>query len=131
MDSTTPIQPLLVGDAERALALSAALRERGIYITAIRPPTVPAGTARLRITFSAAHGEAEVVRLLVAFEAGLCACTSNNLASAPISCCCTVGACTAGSSRCWRTRLRLGAACRSSSCWVLVVCRLFLFCCSL
>src|SRR3569832_961983 len=71
MDSTTPIQPLLVGDAERALALSAALRERGIYITAIRPPTVPAGTARLRITFSAAHGEAEVDRLLDALEAVL------------------------------------------------------------
>lgn len=71
MNSATPMQPLLVGDAEQALALSAALRAHGIYITAIRPPTVPAGTARLRITFSAAHSEAEVDRLLDALEAVL------------------------------------------------------------
>lgn len=68
MHSETPIQPLLVGDAEQALVLSAALRARGIYITAIRPPTIPTGTARLRITFSAAHGEADVDRLLDALE---------------------------------------------------------------
>ena len=68
MPSESPIQPLRVGDAGRALALSAALRARGILITAIRPPTVPAGGARLRITLSAAHGEAQVDRLLAALE---------------------------------------------------------------
>lgn len=66
--STTPIQPLLVGEAAAALRLSAALRERDILVTAIRPPTVPAGTARLRITFSAAHTEEHVDRLLDALE---------------------------------------------------------------
>src|SRR5690606_14846024 len=55
MDSPTPIQPLLIGDSERAMQLSAGLRARGIMISAIRPPTVPRGTARLRVTLSAAH----------------------------------------------------------------------------
>lgn len=71
LPSMTPIQPLLVGDSEQALAMSTALRARGIYVTAIRPPTVPAGTARLRITLSAAHSEAQVDRLLAALEAVL------------------------------------------------------------
>lgn len=60
----TPIVPLLTGSAERATALSDALLQRGILVTAIRPPTVPAGTARLRITLSAAHEESHVDRLL-------------------------------------------------------------------
>jgi 8-amino-7-oxononanoate synthase len=64
MDSLTPIQPILVGSSERALKLSAALRERGILVGAIRPPTVPAGSARLRVTFSASHSEAQLERLL-------------------------------------------------------------------
>ncbi|VXC13025.1 8-amino-7-oxononanoate synthase [Pseudomonas sp. 9Ag] len=64
MDSPTPIQPILIGSSERALKLSAALRERGILVGAIRPPTVPAGSARLRVTFSASHSEAQVERLL-------------------------------------------------------------------
>jgi 8-amino-7-oxononanoate synthase len=68
MASPTPIQPLMVGDAGVAVALSEALRKRGILITAIRPPTVPEGTARLRVTFSAAHTEAHVDRLLDALE---------------------------------------------------------------
>lgn len=68
MDSCTPIQPLLVGDSGQALALSEALQKQGILISAIRPPTVPAGTARLRITFSAAHEERQVDRLLGALE---------------------------------------------------------------
>lgn len=68
MDSPTPIQPLLIGDSERALQLSAGLRQRGIMITAIRPPTVPQGTARLRVTLSAAHSEADVDRLLEALQ---------------------------------------------------------------
>jgi 8-amino-7-oxononanoate synthase len=64
MPSQTPIQPLLVGDAARALATSDALFERGLLVTAIRPPTVPRGTARLRITFSIDHAEAQVDGLL-------------------------------------------------------------------
>ena len=64
MNSPTPIQPILVGSSERALELSAALRERGIMVGAIRPPTVPAGSARLRVTFNASHSEAQVERLL-------------------------------------------------------------------
>ncbi|MEH6565697.1 MAG: 8-amino-7-oxononanoate synthase [Halopseudomonas sp.] len=73
MDSPTPIQPILVGSSARALALSAALRERGILVTAIRPPTVPRGTARLRVTLSAAHSEDDVAQLLQALEAALAA----------------------------------------------------------
>lgn len=64
MDSFTPIQPLLVGDTQRAVELSAALYARGILISAIRPPTVPEGSARLRITFTAAHNEQHVDHLL-------------------------------------------------------------------
>lgn len=63
-DSDTPIQPLIVGDNAAALALSAALEADGIRVGAIRPPTVAAGTARLRITLSASHGAADVRRLL-------------------------------------------------------------------
>lgn len=69
MDSPTPIQPLLIGDEGEALRLSDALLEQGILISAIRPPTVPEGTARLRITLSAAHSEDQVDRLLAALEA--------------------------------------------------------------
>ena len=64
MDSETPVQLLRVGDPERAVRLSRALLERNILIGAIRPPTVPSGSARLRITFSAAHRESDVDRLL-------------------------------------------------------------------
>lgn len=64
MDSFTPIQPILIGDSARALRLSQMLRERGLLVTAIRPPTVPAGSARLRVTLSAAHSEAQVQLLL-------------------------------------------------------------------
>ena len=64
MPSATAIQPLLVGGNQAALNLSAGLRERGIWVAAIRPPTVPQGTARLRITLSAAHRAADVTRLI-------------------------------------------------------------------
>ena len=64
MDSPTPIQPIVVGDNETALAMSEALWEQGILVTAIRPPTVPAGTARLRVTLSAAHDNGDVDELL-------------------------------------------------------------------
>jgi len=68
MRSTTAIQPLLIGDNQAALELSSALRERGIWVAAIRPPTVPQGTARLRITLSAAHSMADVTRLIEALH---------------------------------------------------------------
>ncbi|MBI5938433.1 MAG: 8-amino-7-oxononanoate synthase [Betaproteobacteria bacterium] len=64
MESNTPIQPLVVGDNATALRLAEALRERGVMVPAIRPPTVPQGTARLRISLSAAHAAADVERLL-------------------------------------------------------------------
>ena len=64
LKSDSAIQPVIVGDAARALALSERLRANGLLISAIRPPTVPAGTARLRITLSAAHSEPQVDRLL-------------------------------------------------------------------
>jgi len=64
LESASAIQPLLVGDTRRAVALSERLRDRGLLISAIRPPTVPRGTSRLRITLSAAHSEAQVDRLL-------------------------------------------------------------------
>lgn len=62
--SRTPIQPLVVGDPAVALRLARALEDEGLLITAIRPPTVPAGTARLRVTLSADHCEADVDVLL-------------------------------------------------------------------
>jgi 8-amino-7-oxononanoate synthase len=58
--SPTAIQPVIVGTAQRALAASAALVERGFLVPAIRPPTVPEGTSRLRISLSAAHTRDEV-----------------------------------------------------------------------
>lgn len=72
MASDTPIQPIRVGDDGDALALSRALAERGVRVTAIRPPTVPEGQARLRVTLSAAHQEADVDVLLNALEAAKC-----------------------------------------------------------
>ncbi len=62
--SDTAIQPLIIGDNAAALALSAALEADGIRVGAIRPPTVPAGTARLRITLSASHTAQDVACLL-------------------------------------------------------------------
>jgi len=64
VDSATAIQPLIVGDNAASLALSAMLEAEGIRVGAIRPPTVPKGTARLRITLSAGHTEAQVARLV-------------------------------------------------------------------
>ena len=64
MDSASAIQPLRLGDARAALQAAQALERRGLLVVAIRPPTVPAGQARLRITLSAAHEEAQVDRLL-------------------------------------------------------------------
>lgn len=62
--SPSAIQPIIVGDDARALQLTDALRQRGFWVSAIRPPTVPEGTARLRVTLSAAHTESQVDGLL-------------------------------------------------------------------
>lgn len=64
IDSITPIQPIIIGSSEKALALSEKLLDKNILIGAIRPPTVPEGTARLRVTFSATHTEKHVNKLL-------------------------------------------------------------------
>jgi 8-amino-7-oxononanoate synthase len=63
-DSATAIQPLIVGDNAAALDLAAALDAQGLWVPAVRPPTVPAGTARLRITLSAAHTPQDVQMLV-------------------------------------------------------------------
>jgi 8-amino-7-oxononanoate synthase len=68
LPSATAIQPLIVGDNTAAVALSTALWERGLWAPAIRPPTVPAGTARLRLSLSAAHTAADIDRLLAALK---------------------------------------------------------------
>ncbi len=69
LPSQTPIQPLLIGSAEHALTLSEQLQARGILVSAIRPPTVPQGEARLRITLSCSHSEAHIDQLLDALAA--------------------------------------------------------------
>jgi 8-amino-7-oxononanoate synthase len=66
--AATPIQPLLIGGNDEALALGAALLEQGIWTPVIRPPTVAPGTARLRISLSAAHSSAQVARLVDALR---------------------------------------------------------------
>jgi len=63
-ESDTPVQPLVIGDNAAALALASRLEREGLRVPAIRPPTVPAGTARLRITLCATHTEAHIQRLL-------------------------------------------------------------------
>lgn len=62
--STTQIVPVILGSAETALAISGRLRQAGLWVTSIRPPTVPASTARLRLAFTAAHHESDIDRLL-------------------------------------------------------------------
>jgi len=69
MPSDTPIQPLLIGTNEEAVRLSQALLKRGLLVPAIRTPTVPAGTARLRITLSAAHSADDIAQLVEALHA--------------------------------------------------------------
>jgi 8-amino-7-oxononanoate synthase len=66
--SDTPIQPVIIGGIGEALAASEALRGRGILVPAIRPPTVPEGTARLRISLSAAHRVEDVLELATALR---------------------------------------------------------------
>lgn len=71
MDSPTPIQPLLIGDDARVMEVAANLLAQGIHVGAIRYPTVPRGSARLRITLNANHHEDQVDRLLAALAAAL------------------------------------------------------------
>ena len=68
LPSITAIQPLIVGENEATVALSKALWERGLWVPAIRPPTVPKGTARLRISLSAAHTAADIDQLIIALK---------------------------------------------------------------
>lgn len=69
LPSRTPIQPVLVGADDTAVRVSDALFEQGFWVPAIRPPTVPAGTSRLRFTFSASHTSTQVEQLLSALQA--------------------------------------------------------------
>jgi 8-amino-7-oxononanoate synthase len=62
-EAQSPIIPVIIGDARAALDASCRLAEKGILVTAIRPPTVPEGTARLRLSFCAQHPDAEIERL--------------------------------------------------------------------
>jgi len=68
LPSMTPIQPLLIGESHEAVQISQQLRERGILVPAIRPPTVPQNTARLRISLSAAHVPQDIRRLTLALQ---------------------------------------------------------------
>jgi len=81
LPSDTPIQPVIVGDANAVLAASQALETRGFLITAIRPPTVPQGTSRLRITLTAAHTNEDVDRLVSALGEVLGEVLGNELGS--------------------------------------------------
>jgi 8-amino-7-oxononanoate synthase len=69
LPSTTPIQALVVGDNDAAMELSARLWSQRVFVPAIRPPTVPPGSARLRISLSAAHADADIDELVTAMRA--------------------------------------------------------------
>jgi 8-amino-7-oxononanoate synthase len=69
LPSSTAIQPLIVGDSRAAMVVANALRERGFWVPAIRPPTVAQGTARLRVSLSAAHTTDDVAALTSALQA--------------------------------------------------------------
>ena len=71
MESDTPIQPILINDDQLVSTVNQQLREKGFMVGAIRPPTVPAGTGRLRITLSANHSEEQVDQLLEALDSCL------------------------------------------------------------
>jgi 8-amino-7-oxononanoate synthase len=74
MPSSSAIQPILIGDSHSAVDISNALLEAGFLVSAIRPPTVPQGSARLRVTFSALHQEQHVDRLLDALAKIIVGC---------------------------------------------------------
>ena len=64
LDSSTAIQPVIIGDNQQTMAVGQALRERGFWVGSVRPPTVPKDTSRLRVTLSAAHSEAQLADLI-------------------------------------------------------------------
>ena len=66
MDSLTPIQPVLIGENAETMVVGQRLRERGFWVGSVRPPTVPRGTSRLRVTLSSAHTEAQLAALMAA-----------------------------------------------------------------
>ncbi len=66
LDSSTAIQPVIIGENEATMAVGQALRERGLWVGSVRPPTVAKGSARLRVTLSAAHTEAQLSELIAA-----------------------------------------------------------------
>ncbi len=68
--SMCQIVPVLIGDPRQAVALSGRIQQRGLLVPAIRPPSVPPGTARLRISLSAGHSEADMEQLIDALRAG-------------------------------------------------------------
>jgi len=71
LPSTTAIQPVVVGDPQRAVDVAVRLREAGFFVPAIRPPTVPEGTSRLRVSLSAAHAASDVESLAAALAHAL------------------------------------------------------------
>jgi 8-amino-7-oxononanoate synthase len=71
LESETPIQPIMLGSEERALSVAARMLNQGVLAPAIRPPTVPEGSSRLRVTFSAVHTDDDVTRLLEALAVAL------------------------------------------------------------
>jgi 8-amino-7-oxononanoate synthase len=83
LDSSTPIQPVRVGDSAAALALSQLLAETGFFVPAIRPPTVPKGEARLRVALSVRHAESDVERLLDALAGARAPVHADAAAPAP------------------------------------------------
>ncbi len=88
LPSDTPIQPVRIGDAAAATRIAHALEQRGFYVPAIRPPTVPAGQARLRVSLSALHAESEVEALLDALvDAGAAAVRTPAAADPPAGVC--------------------------------------------
>ena len=84
LPSRTPIQPLVVGANDAAIALSARSRTRGFFVPAIRPPTVPQGTARLRVSLSAAHAPDDVDALIDALARALRAAVLTDASAAPL-----------------------------------------------
>jgi 8-amino-7-oxononanoate synthase len=77
-EAESPIVPLVLGEAETALMASHILSEAGFLVTAIRPPTVPSGTSRLRFTFTARHPEAEVDRLAALIKSRILSATAEH-----------------------------------------------------
>jgi 8-amino-7-oxononanoate synthase len=71
VESDTPIQPVMIGETARVMAISDALWQQGLFVQGIRPPTVPEGTSRLRVTLTAAHEQAHITELAVALAAAL------------------------------------------------------------